>query len=273
VRLWPRAKARVSLQAWAFVSPSMRMGNDFRMPVHLAVSASFDRLRRSPMSSALATCRGHSAGTTARAVAKETMKRVVRSANVLADRLAALGWVPRYGELRTRPRTEDREVMPQIEETTGAPLPVSLRAFWEVVGGINFVWDYERGAAPDLGVDLPMDEMDPLWVDVPEVVTCLFEEWEERRSGVDPELAGPFSEDLAPDYLHKANISGGAPYGIELPCFGVDPIFVNEARELPFVDNLRLCFRWAGFPRLEGYPDRPDVREFLQVMGNGLELF
>ncbi len=98
----------------------------------------------------------------ARAVAKETMKRVARSADVLAERLAALGWVPLYGELRTRPRTEDREVMRRIEETTGAPLPVSLRAFWEVVGGINFVWDYERGDAPDLGVDLPMDEMDPL---------------------------------------------------------------------------------------------------------------
>ena len=98
----------------------------------------------------------------ARAVAKETMRRVAHGADVLAERLAALGWVPLYGELRTRPRAEDREVMRRIEETTGAPLPVSLRAFWEVVGGINFVWDYERGDAPDLGVDLPMDEMDPL---------------------------------------------------------------------------------------------------------------
>jgi hypothetical protein len=209
----------------------------------------------------------------ARAVAKETMRRVARGADILAERLAALGWVPLYGELRTRPRTEDREVMRRIEETTGAPLPVSLRAFWEVVGGINFVWDYERGDAPDLGVDLPMDEMDPLWVDAPEEVTRLFEEWADRRSGVDPELAGPFNLDLAPDYLHKANTSGGAPYGIELPFFGADPVFVNEAHELPFVDYLRLCFRWACFPRLELHADRPDVREFLLVMCKGLERF
>jgi hypothetical protein len=118
-----------------------------------------------------------------------------------------------------------------------------------------------------------MDEMDPLWVDAPEAVTRLFEEWAERRSGVDPELAGPFNLDLAPDYLHKANISGGAPYGIELPFLGADPVFANEAHELPFVDYLRLCFRWAGFPLLEDYADRRDVREFLQVMGEGLELF
>ena len=201
------------------------------------------------------------------------MRRVARGADVLAERLAALGWVPLYGELRTRPRTEDREVMRRIEETTGAPLPVSLRAFWEVVGGINFVWDYERGDAPDLGVDLPMDDMDPLWVDAPEEVTRLFEEWADRRSGVDPELAGPFNLDLAPDYLHKANTSGGAPYRFELPFLGADPVFVNEAHELPFVDYLRLCFRWACFPRLELHADRPDVREFLLVMCNGLERF
>ena len=209
----------------------------------------------------------------ARAVANETMKRVARGADVLAERLAALGWVPLYGELRTSPRTEDREVMRRIEETTGAPLPVSLRAFWEIVGGINLVWDYERGEAPDLGVDLPMDDMDPLSVDAPEEVTHCFEEWEERRSGIDPELAGPFNLDLAPDYLHKTNTSGGAPYRIELPYFGADPVFANEEHELPFVDYLRLCFRWAGFPRLEGYADQPDVREFLRVIGKDLEPF
>jgi hypothetical protein len=126
--------------------------------------------------------------------------------------------------------------MRRIEGITGAALPISLRAFWEAVGGINFVWDYESGKAPDLGVDLPMDEMDPLCVDAPEVETHVFEEWEEQRSGIDPELADPLNLDLAPDYLHKVNISGGGPYGIELPFLGVDPVFANEALELPFVD-------------------------------------
>jgi hypothetical protein len=209
----------------------------------------------------------------ARAVATETMRRVASNANVLAERLATLGWAPLYSELWTRPRTEDREVMRRIEETTGAPLPVSLRAFWEVVGGINFVWDYERGDAPDLGIDLPMDEMDPLCVDAPGEAMRLFDEWADRRSGVDRELAGPFNLDLAPDYLHKANTSGGAPYQIALPFFGADPVFANEAHELPFVDYLRLCFHWAGFPLLEGYADRPDVHAFVQKMGNGLESF
>jgi hypothetical protein len=209
----------------------------------------------------------------ARAVAKETMVRVSRNADRLGERLAASGWRPLYSELRKKPRTEDREVMRRIEEISGAQLPVSLRAFWEIVGGINFVWDYERGDAPDLGVDLPMDEMDPLCVDAPEVVTHVFEQWEEQSAGVDTELTGPLDLDLAPDYLHKANISGGGPYGIALPFLGADPVFANEAHELPFVDYLRLCFRWAGFPQLERHAARPDVRHFLEVMSKGLEPF
>lgn len=209
----------------------------------------------------------------ARAVAKETMTRVARNADRLHERLAGSGWRPLYGETRTSPRAEDQEVMRRIEETTDAPLPVSLRAFWETVGGINFIWDYQSGEAPDLGVDLPMDEMDPLCVDAPEIVTHVFEGWEEQWSGIEPELSDPFDLDLAPDYLHKANISGGAPYGMELPFLGVDPIFANEAHELPFVDYLRLCFRWAGFPRLERHADRASVREFLKVMGKDLEPF
>jgi hypothetical protein len=209
----------------------------------------------------------------ARAVANETMKRVARGADMLCERLTALGWKPLYGELRTRPQAEDQEVMRRIEQVTEAALPVSLRAFWEVVGGINFVWDYNSGDTPDLGVALPMEKMDPLCVDPPEAVSRLFEEWEDQRSGVDPEIADPFNLDLAPDYLHKANISGGGPYGMELPFLGADPVFANEPHELPFVDYLRLCFRWATFPRLERHADRSDVREFLKVMTKDLPLF
>jgi len=118
-----------------------------------------------------------------------------------------------------------------------------------------------------------MDEMDPLCVDPPANAAHLFDAWKDQRAGVDPELVGPFNLDLAPDHLHKANTSGGAPYAIELPFLGADPVFANEAHELPLVDYLRLCFRWAGFPRLERHADRPDVREFLKRMTGQFEPF
>jgi hypothetical protein len=212
----------------------------------------------------------------AREIARETMLRVARNADQLAERLAASGWVSLYGELRTKPQPQDREIIRRIEEATGGPFPLSPRAFWEIVGGINFVWNYRiDGDAPNFGIapDLPLPEMDPLCVDPPEFASRLFEEWEWQKSEIDPDLTGAFSLDLAPDDLHKANVSGGPAYAIELPFYGVDPIFANEGHDLPFVDYLRRCFRWAGFPVLERYAGRPDVQEFLRTMGKGLEPF
>jgi hypothetical protein len=209
----------------------------------------------------------------ARDVANETMSRVLHNTKLLAAQLGARGWKPLYGTaLHTPPGAADHELITQIEAITGAPIPISLRAFWEIVGGINFVWDYNSGDAPSLGVDLPMDELDPLCVDSTENASHILEHWGHQRAGVDPELADPFKLDLAPDYLHKANTSGGPPYGIELPFLGADPVFVDE-HGLPFVDYLRLCFRWGGFPLLEKHADRPDVQQFLSAMRQDFEPF
>jgi hypothetical protein len=212
------------------------------------------------------------------AVAEATMRRVARNADLLADRLDTRGWKPLplgRAELRTKPSATDAAIFQQIEEISGAPVPPSLVAFWKVVGGINFVWDYESdGTPPDLGLALPMDEMDPLCVVPPAGVERLFDEWK------DPEyqrLFFPAREafriDLAPDYLHKANISGGSPYAIIVPFNGADQIFAYEKHALPFVDYLRLAFSRAGFPGLEDHAERDDVRRFVTEFGRGLEPF
>ena len=93
----------------------------------------------------------------------------------------------------------------------------------------------------------------------------------QRRSS--DHLVDPFNLDLASDRLHKANVSGGAPYGVELPCAGADPILANEEHGLPLVDYLHLGFRWAGFPRLERHAAEPDVRGFVAAMIADLETF
>lgn len=210
----------------------------------------------------------------AEAVAHATMTRVARAADQLAERLATRDWPARSGALRIAFSAEDAEILRQIEERTNARLPPSIRVFWQVAGGIDFVWDCDsEGEPPSLGVDLPMDEMDPLEVGAPRQCTYLFEQWEDQTAGVHPEFADPYSLDLAADHLHKANISGGAPYGVELPFAGADPLFCNEEHGLHFVDYLRLCMRWAGFPRLERYADREDVNAFVAEMTRDLEVF
>lgn len=210
----------------------------------------------------------------ANAVATETMLRVARCADQLADRLAVRGWIALSGRSRWAPSAAGLRVIQDIEQFVRAPLPPSLRAFWMEVGGIDLVWNYNKGEPPpDLCSGLTMVEMDPLYVCPPEQAEYLLSEWADRRSDVDTDLDDPWNVDLAPDQLHKANISGGQPYGIELPYHGADPVFANEEHGLPFVEYLRFAFRWAGFPRLERLSDNVEVRTFVADMSRGLEPF
>ncbi|MGZ5919882.1 MAG: hypothetical protein ACXWJV_08800, partial [Hyphomicrobium sp.] len=96
------------------------------------------------------------------AVATETMTRVARCTDLLAERLTRRGWTALFGSFHCLPIPGDTAIVHDIEQFTGAPLPPSLLAFWKTVGGIDFIWNYENEKpAPDLGPDLPMVEMDP----------------------------------------------------------------------------------------------------------------
>ena len=57
---------------------------------------------------------------------------------------------------------------------------------------------------------------------------------------------------VAPDDFHKAGTSGGDAYAIAVPDARADGELLNERHNLLFVDYLRLCFQWAGFPGYEG---------------------
>ena len=207
-------------------------------------------------------------------VARETMRRVLHNTELLCGRLQSDGWAARGGTLHTPPCADDLEIIRRVEEITGAPLPPSLGAFWEIVGGIDLVWDYRRDdSPPDLVIGLNLAELDPLEIESPRVAEGLFEEWADLHDGVPREIADPYRLDLAADYLHKADISGGPPYGVELPFLGADPPFVNEDHGLPFVDYLRLCFRWGGFPHLERHARSPAVQAFVRRVTDGFEPF
>ncbi|MEK6234856.1 MAG: hypothetical protein N2C14_09100, partial [Planctomycetales bacterium] len=87
-----------------------------------------------------------------------------------------------------------------------------------------------------------------------------------------PELLGPFWIELAPDHYTKANISGGGPYGIELPFLGADPVF-GDSRRLPFVDYLRHCLRWGGFAMLDRHVNDPSDSNLVSMLTAGFERF
>jgi len=65
----------------------------------------------------------------------------------------------------------------------------------------------------------------------------------------DPAASAELTIDIAPDALHKANLSGGLPYSVVIPNHAVDgPVRGTGSSSL--VEYLREAFRWGGFPGL-----------------------
>jgi hypothetical protein len=104
--------------------------------------------------------------------------------------------------------------------------------------------------------------MDPLVVDPPEGAlsdSYGYEQGEEIFVG------------LAPDDFHKDNVSGGDPYGLELPNPSADFFLMYTPYDLFFVPYLRhAILRWGGFPGLEG---QRIAFEPLEILVSDLELF
>lgn len=180
----------------------------------------------------------------AQAVAAETMGRVGRNCETLVGRLKKMGYdftrypdgSKRFGDMppHTPPSNDMRDAQLELVEAAG-PLPLSLATFWNLVGAVDLV-----GMHPDWP-----DGLDPLVVDPPEGALA----WIEDSYG---EEEGLFAA-LAPDDLHKDNVSGGDPYGALLPQAAVDFTFENEPHGLYFVEYLRLAIlQWGGFPGLDG---------------------
>ena len=144
--------------------------------------------------------------------------------------------------------TAAREVA-QFEKQFGA-LPLSLRAFYEVVGEVNLM-----GRHP--AIDPPNNPIapDPLVVHGLDEGMVLDEDDSEDQDDEDTERSRSLV--IAPDDLHKANVSGGDPYTMTIPDLRVDGELLDERHGLFFVDYLRLAFRFGGFPGYEGMSAPP----------------
>jgi hypothetical protein len=197
-------------------------------------------------------------------VARLTMQRVRANVELLRDLLPEAGYVfaPDEGLPVFEPPPEDTSSQLDELEAEVGRLPLALRCWLEQVGQVNLV-----GAHPGWGYDYG----DPLVVQAPvDYVLAEYAGWAaDRGTKWD---RGSFTVDLAPDDLHKANISGGPPYAMAVPNAAVDGVLLWEQHQTTFVNYLRICFRWGGFPGwdrggLDGWaapagPPPPVLREF-----------
>jgi hypothetical protein len=279
-------------------------------------------------------------------VAQETMSRARANIQLLVPRLTTLGYRFAHPDQVFVPTdVEFRSWVAEIERRAG-PLPLSLRAWCDVVGEVNFMGSHPKlstyyqspggeelaqgylamfarhggsavapGAAlpqasalskrllmeviermqtgqprsPDLeaGVRASREFLQPLQrpaamagPDVesdPLVVEPYFGDLEDALDeGEDHEEAGdagveddgPYAAWIAPDATHKTHQSGGSPYCIRFPDPAVDALLEGEEDYGTFVEYLRTCFRWGGFPGLRASAKPP--REELAYLTEGL---
>lgn len=180
----------------------------------------------------------------ARAVAQAMMQRARHNIDLIVHRLEALGyrfalpdqvWIP--------PNPAMQQELERIERDYG-PLPLVLRAWFEVVGSVNLM-----GAHPALSsyADLDWDgsqaqDGDPLVVE-----TELFTQ-------LDIENYYDFYQlPIAPDVTFKSGESGLGSVSVLLPAPAFDAPLIDDGERWTgsfFVPYLRRCFQWGGFPGL-----------------------
>jgi hypothetical protein len=225
--------------------------------------------------------------TDAQAVARETMTRARANVALLVERLTTLDYrfvsdvlgAPPTPWLPPSPRS--LADLRTIEQQYG-PLPLSLHAWYEEVGAVDFMGrhphlsyysDFAEGAVnvmfmgdlyslsappkPVEGMGYQGPDADPLviWpcVEENEVIPL-----DEMVPDVPAPGPGPrYALALAPDSIHKAGESGGDPTMIYLPDPAMDAPLHGDREGMLFVPYLRLCFAWGGFPGLREADEPP----------------
>ena len=184
----------------------------------------------------------------AQAVATETMRRVLHNLLLLKERLPTCGYrfdAPLGDSPRpvVRPASaEDRALLDTLERENG-PMPLSLYAFYTVVGEVDFGQDYAQLVQwPEREDGAPYTEMEMLGEFQPLSISSLSFLMSQRFSherGV--------QVPLVPDEAGTAYYSGDYYYTV-FPYPHADALLGEgySGAEL-FVDYLRQAFRHSGF--------------------------
>ncbi|NDV65020.1 SMI1/KNR4 family protein [Bacteroides sp. 224] len=188
------------------------------------------------------------------AVLKETIRMAKININIIFGQLQACGY---QFNSETSVKEPDAEIESKIETLKNlikpyGYLPLSLEFFLRYAGSVNFI--------PSWKSKLPYQYADSLYIaDIDEIIVLAeAREWDEEEDD------SPLYLEISPDYYHKDNVSGGMPYGIEITREPqIDSRLLNTPYgDLYFIDYLRLCFDWGGFPHIKN--ENKNYQEFIE---------
>lgn len=156
------------------------------------------------------------------------------------------------------PPTADAPALIEWMEERFGPVPMTLSSWVRIVGDVWLVgthpeWESSASADP-----LVIEAEGSRYETEASIRDYFEDEWEQRGGS-------EFVLPLAPDRLHKDNISGGGPYGIMLPDARVDGLFEREWEngKVPFIAYLNLVFAEGGFPHPTDEQAQGEVRKHL----------
>ena len=182
-------------------------------------------------------------------VVVQLKKSAERARTMLAGALEAMKQKPRDYTVRAHvpPDAQIWSHVLNLEKQAGT-LPLSLRAFYDVVGSVDLMGRHPT-LSPGPGTSIASDPL----------VVASAGDALDASEGEEGELIF-----ISPDDIHKAGESGGSPYEIEVPEARADGQLLNERHNLLFVDYLRLAFHFGGFPGFDGAEEVPSEIETLR---------
>jgi hypothetical protein len=190
----------------------------------------------------------------AMAVAQETMLRVRENIQTLITRLHSIDYQfrnPEYAHVAPKPDVQNH--LARLEQIVG-PIPLSLRAWYEVVGSVdltgshlNFLDFFDLAPLPDPLATYSIERV---------VALCVQEYGSHghKYHGSDKMFMVP----IGPDEYRKVDMSGGDSYEIVAPNHSADALLLNSWHKTTFIGYLRVCLRWGGFAGFEDANTRPE---------------
>ncbi|WP_183557760.1 hypothetical protein [Mucilaginibacter sp. SP1R1] len=201
------------------------------------------------------------------AVLTETFTRVAFNLGIIYQELININYVFKtvFDSNSDRPLLPPlpnaEELIAELEKMVAdfGKIPLSLKLFYKIVGACNFVWDYETKP------NLLWDTADPIQIESLDDLVAYVStaDWKEYiKDCLEYEDEVPALE-LAADYLHKDNISGGPPYSIEITKEdSIDALFLNAPNNTTFIGYLRICMENCGFPGASNFKQQQSFRDF-----------
>jgi hypothetical protein len=212
----------------------------------------------------------------ASAVARATMDRVQQNLSRIAEVLRK----KKYAFSKTGKKAlpgADPKVAAQIkalEKRAGAPLPLSLRAFYEVVGPVDFTEKYEATYTDKTAFFAGYGKKDPIMVESAKLALGLAADYAAREAQLPQDLRRPLQISIGLDPERKAENEGSndEPWEMEIEGHGADGILHQAKRSLAFVVYLRRSIGAGGFLGLAD-DDTAETAQQRELLGDGFVPF